>query len=392
MNFRVGDTVRVKTIDELINDKNIEIKSSDIIGIYFEYNKSSFNIINSMCRFCGKEYKVKSINEKNEYYVLSSDTDDADLYCFQDWMLVPTEKTIIITTDGSNKTTVTKGNKEVSVSLYHEDKYDEFTGAVEALSKLYGRKSPLEEIRELKGEEDPNIKPYKGIKYKLEISKKPEVTEKFKVGDTVRLLNTLFPCTTVYPYKYYITEENYKTLNGNIFEVEDTRDYFIHTDGRDYFYQTLVIKKGKHSYSYPSFLFTKVFSEEKKFKTYLVRVNKTSIADKNTKKLAGKVLLVKEEKDGKVVVNGPKNKPYIIPKKYTSFLCCPNEINNSVYKVGDRITLTDDTEFARKYSKGTIVEKCGVNLYRVIYDDNFNRYRITKTNDEVLYDCLFRFE
>lgn len=392
MNFRVGDTVRVKTIDELINDKNIEIKSSDEVGIYFEYKYSTFSITVNMCRFCGKEYKVRLVNERYKYYVLSSDKDDAYLYFFQDWMLVPTEKTIIITTDGSNKTTVTKGNKEVSVSLYHEDKYDEFTGAVEALSKLYGRKSPLEEIRELKGEEDPNIKPYKGIKHKLEISKKPEVTEKFKVGDTVRLLNTLFPCTTVYPYKYYITEDNYRTLNGNIFEVEDTSDYFIHTDGRDYFYQTLVIKKGKHSYSYPSFLFTKVFSEEKKFKTYLVRVNTTYIADKNTKKLAGKVLLVKEEKDDKVVVNGPKNKPYIIPKKYTTFLCYPNEINNSVYKVGDRITLTDDTEFARKYSKGTIVEKCGVNLYRVIYDDNFKRYRMTKTNDEVLYDYLFRFE
>lgn len=37
-----------------------------------------------------------------------------------------------------------------TVGLYHEDKYDEFIGAVEALAKLYGRKSPFDEIEELK--------------------------------------------------------------------------------------------------------------------------------------------------------------------------------------------------------------------------------------------------
>ena len=40
--------------------------------------------------------------------------------------------------------------KIVSVGLYHEDKYDEFVGAVEALAKLYKRKSPFDEIEELK--------------------------------------------------------------------------------------------------------------------------------------------------------------------------------------------------------------------------------------------------
>lgn len=37
-----------------------------------------------------------------------------------------------------------------TVGLYHEDKYDEFVGAVEVLAKLYGRKSPFDEIEELK--------------------------------------------------------------------------------------------------------------------------------------------------------------------------------------------------------------------------------------------------
>lgn len=40
--------------------------------------------------------------------------------------------------------------KIVSVGLYHEDKYDEFVGVVEALAKLYKRKSPFDEIEELK--------------------------------------------------------------------------------------------------------------------------------------------------------------------------------------------------------------------------------------------------
>lgn len=48
------------------------------------------------------------------------------------------------------KTFAEGGGKIVHVSLYHEDKYDEFVGAVEALAKLYGRKSPFDEIEELK--------------------------------------------------------------------------------------------------------------------------------------------------------------------------------------------------------------------------------------------------
>lgn len=40
--------------------------------------------------------------------------------------------------------------KKVTVGLYHEDKYNEFIGAVEALAKLYDRKSPFDEIEELK--------------------------------------------------------------------------------------------------------------------------------------------------------------------------------------------------------------------------------------------------
>lgn len=52
---------------------------------------------------------------------------------------------------GFDKTTTAESmGKKVKVGLYHEDKYDEFVGAVEALAKLYDRKSPFEEIEELK--------------------------------------------------------------------------------------------------------------------------------------------------------------------------------------------------------------------------------------------------
>lgn len=49
-----------------------------------------------------------------------------------------------------NRTFISDGTANKSVGLYHEDKYDEFVGAVEALAKLYGRKSPFDEIEELK--------------------------------------------------------------------------------------------------------------------------------------------------------------------------------------------------------------------------------------------------
>lgn len=49
-----------------------------------------------------------------------------------------------------NKTFANDGTVSKNVGLYHEDKYDEFIEAVEALAKLYNRKSPFDEIEELK--------------------------------------------------------------------------------------------------------------------------------------------------------------------------------------------------------------------------------------------------
>lgn len=58
------------------------------------------------------------------------------------------ELKIVCRADGT--TFIGDGTVCENVGLYHEDKYDEFVGAVEALAKFYGRKSPFDEIEELK--------------------------------------------------------------------------------------------------------------------------------------------------------------------------------------------------------------------------------------------------
>lgn len=58
------------------------------------------------------------------------------------------ELKIVFRADGT--TFIGDGTVCENVGLYHEDKYDEFVGAVEALAKFYGRKSPFEEIEEWK--------------------------------------------------------------------------------------------------------------------------------------------------------------------------------------------------------------------------------------------------
>lgn len=59
-------------------------------------------------------------------------------------------KVVTINIRFDKTTTAESMGKKVTVGLYHEDKYDEFIGAVEALAKLYDRKSPFDEIEELK--------------------------------------------------------------------------------------------------------------------------------------------------------------------------------------------------------------------------------------------------
>lgn len=71
-----------------------------------------------------------------------------------------------------------------SVGLYHEDKYDEFVGAVEALAKLYDRKSPFDEIEELK----EAVRTARDTVEATEVSDEWSTVEKeYSYGDTVKL-------------------------------------------------------------------------------------------------------------------------------------------------------------------------------------------------------------
>lgn len=71
-----------------------------------------------------------------------------------------------------------------TVGLYHEDKYDEFVGAVEALAKLYNRKSPFDEIEELKKAERAAEEPVEATEVSDEWS---TVEKEYGYGDTVKL-------------------------------------------------------------------------------------------------------------------------------------------------------------------------------------------------------------
>lgn len=81
-------------------------------------------------------------------------------------------------------TTAESMGKKVKVGLYHEDKYDEFIGAVEALAKLYGRKSPFDEIEELKEAVRAAEEPVIATKVSNEWS---TVEKEYGYGDTVKL-------------------------------------------------------------------------------------------------------------------------------------------------------------------------------------------------------------
>lgn len=83
-----------------------------------------------------------------------------------------------------NTTFISDGTVNKSTGLYHEDKYDEFVGAVEALAKLYGRKSPFDEIQELKEAARAAEEPVVATKVSNEWS---TVEKEYGYGDTVKL-------------------------------------------------------------------------------------------------------------------------------------------------------------------------------------------------------------
>lgn len=93
-------------------------------------------------------------------------------------------KAITINIGFDKITTAESMGKKVKVGLYHEDKYDEFIGAVEALAKLYGRKSPFDEIEKLK----EAVRTARDTVEATEVSDEWSTVEKeYGYGDTVKL-------------------------------------------------------------------------------------------------------------------------------------------------------------------------------------------------------------
>ena len=95
--------------------------------------------------------------------------------------------------------------------------------------------------------------------------------------------------------------------------------------------------------------------------------------NKQLRKLCNKCLRVKEVRGDSIIVNGPKNKPYLIPKSKAveAYVVQEEDHPYSKYKLGDRICLLTDANIAKKYSKGTIIGYGDNHSFKVRFDSNF---------------------
>ena len=94
-----------------------------------------------------KRESGKSIKALNTVSTISQQTLQHNFKLYKEYTI---RRELKIVCYADNTTIASDGIVCETVGLYHEDKYDEFIGAVEALAKLYGRKSPFDEIEELK--------------------------------------------------------------------------------------------------------------------------------------------------------------------------------------------------------------------------------------------------
>ena len=94
-----------------------------------------------------KRESGKKIKALNTVSTISQQTLQHNFKLYKEYTI---RRELKIVCYADNTTIASDGIVCETVGLYHEDKYDEFVGAVEALAKLYGRKSPFDEIEELK--------------------------------------------------------------------------------------------------------------------------------------------------------------------------------------------------------------------------------------------------
>lgn len=94
-----------------------------------------------------KRESGKKIKALNTVSTISQQTLQHNFKLYKEYTI---RRELKIVCYADNTTIASDGIVCRTVGLYHEDKYDEFVGAVEALAKLYDRKSPFDEIEELK--------------------------------------------------------------------------------------------------------------------------------------------------------------------------------------------------------------------------------------------------
>ena len=110
---------------------------------YFPFSKEKWEITRRLCM--PKRQSGKSIKALNTVSTISQQTLQHNFKLYKQHT-VRRELKIVCFAD--NTTFAGDGTVGETVGLYHEDKYDEFVGAVEALAKLYGRRSPFDETKE----------------------------------------------------------------------------------------------------------------------------------------------------------------------------------------------------------------------------------------------------
>lgn len=111
----------------------------------FPYSKEEWEITRRP--YMQKRENGKRIKALNTVSTISQQTLQHNFKLYKEYTV---RRELKIVCFANNITFAGDGTMGETVGLYHEDKYDEFVGAVEALAKLYARKSPFEEIEELK--------------------------------------------------------------------------------------------------------------------------------------------------------------------------------------------------------------------------------------------------
>ena len=112
---------------------------------YFPFSKEKWEITRRP--YMQKRENGKTIKALNTVSTISQQTLQHNFKLYKQHTI---RRELKIVCFADNTTFAGDGIVCESVGLYHEDKYDEFVGVVEALAKLYGRKSPFDEIEELK--------------------------------------------------------------------------------------------------------------------------------------------------------------------------------------------------------------------------------------------------